>query len=136
MQELLEKPVETEFLVCRAQGGDRQAFDSLVERYRERLGTMIRSHLTSNLRQTVEVEELTEETMVRAFRSLERFRWRGQDSSYEPCANLNVILARRRAFTIPTAGGSSGTAPNGFTEYAQAVRGSSRTESHPQLVFC
>jgi RNA polymerase sigma-70 factor (ECF subfamily) len=82
MRELMDKRVETELLVCRAQGGDRQAFDSLVERYRERLGAMIRSQLAPHLRQTVEVEELVQETLVRAFRSLERFRWRGKDSFY------------------------------------------------------
>lgn len=78
----MEEQVETEFLVCRAQGGDRRAFDSLVERYRERVGAMIRSQLAAHLRQTVEVEELVQDTMVRAFRSLERFRWRGNDSFY------------------------------------------------------
>ena len=84
----MDKPVETEYLVCRAQGGDRQAFDSLVERYSEPVGGMIRSQLAAHLRQTVEVEELVQETMVRAFRSLERFRWRGKDSF---CAWLCAI---------------------------------------------
>jgi RNA polymerase sigma-70 factor (ECF subfamily) len=76
----MEKPVETGILVSRAQGGDRQAFDSLVERYRERVGATIRSQLAAHLRQTAEVQELVQETMVRAFRSLDRFRWRGNGS--------------------------------------------------------
>ena len=95
MRELMEKPVNTEFLVCHAQGGDRQAFDSLVERYRERVGATIRSQLAAHLRQTVEIEELVQETMVRAFRSLERFRWRGNDSFYAwLCAIAKHVVLR------------------------------------------
>ena len=88
MQGRMDKPLETEYLVYRAQAGDRQAFDSLVERYSERVGGMLRSQLAAHLRQTVEVEELVQETMVRAFRSLERFRWRGKGSF---CAWLCAI---------------------------------------------
>ena len=76
----MERQDETESLVCQAQAGDRQAFDSLVERYREEVGAVIRSRLAEHLRQAVEVEELVQETMVRGFKSLKRFRWRGEGS--------------------------------------------------------
>ena len=73
MRELMDKQVETEILVHRAQGGDQGAFDSLTKRYSGRLGSVIRSQLADHLRQSVNVEELVQETMVRAFRSLQRF---------------------------------------------------------------
>ena len=116
----MEEHIQTELLVCRAQGGDRQAFDSLLERYRERLGGMIRSNLAAHLRQTVEVEELVQETMVRAFRSLERFRWRGTDSFYAwLCAIAkHVVLKaveqgrRSRALEITNTVPAEGTSPS------------------------
>ncbi len=120
MRDVMEPPAKTKLLVCRAQGGDRTAFDTLIERYRDRLGTTIRAHLASHLRQTAEVEELTQETMTRAFRSLERFRWRGEDSFYAwLCAIArHVVLKsvatgrRYQALELPDTLRAEGTAPS------------------------
>ena len=67
-------------LIARAQEGDRAAFDRLVEVYRDRLAARIETRVGASLRQAVEVEDILQETLLRAFRSLGRFEWRGEES--------------------------------------------------------
>ena len=56
--------------VRRVQGGDVEAFDHLVQKYRERLFSII-YNLTSNRE---DAADLTQESFIKAFRSLKRFR--------------------------------------------------------------
>ena len=56
--------------VRRVQGGDVEAFDHLVLKYRERLFSII-YNLTSNRE---DAADLTQESFIKAFRSLKRFR--------------------------------------------------------------
>ena len=71
-----------EALVQRAKAGDRSAFDELLERHTDRLRSWIRSRLGAKLRRNVEVEDLLQDTHLRAFRSLDRFTWNQEDSFY------------------------------------------------------
>lgn len=57
-------------LLKRAQAGDRAAFEELVDEYRPRLDTLIGLRLRSNLRDFVEVEDVAQETLLRAYRSI------------------------------------------------------------------
>ncbi|HLN29068.1 MAG TPA: RNA polymerase sigma factor [Gemmataceae bacterium] len=61
---------EEQLLICRAQGGDRQAFAVLVERHWDRLYRWL-YHLTHD-RHTA--EDLTQESLLKAFANLARFR--------------------------------------------------------------
>ena len=72
-------------LVERAQGGDRQAFASLIERYKVRVfHTCYRL-----LRSREEAEEAAQDTFVRAYRGLGKFRQEASFSTwiYRICYN-------------------------------------------------
>jgi len=67
-------------MIERAQAGDRGAFEGLVEKYRERLLERIRLRLGKGLQGRVEAEDVLQETLLRAFLSVGRFRWQGDAS--------------------------------------------------------
>ena len=69
-------------LVEKAQAGDRSAFDGLVGRYRERLLGQIEARLGSKVRARIEAEDVLQETLTRAYQSIEKFRYRGEESFY------------------------------------------------------
>jgi len=69
-------------LVKRAQAGEREAFDRLVEAYREPLTSAIASWSRLQMGQRVEAEELLADTFVRAHRTLARFQWQGEDAFF------------------------------------------------------
>src|SRR5262245_9705794 len=75
-----EDPIN--FLVKKAQSGDRAAFSKLVERYQARLEAQIRARLGENLRKKLETEDLLQETFSCAFESIGKFRWRDDESFY------------------------------------------------------
>jgi RNA polymerase sigma-70 factor (ECF subfamily) len=64
----------------KAKAGDREAIDALVGRYRDPLDRHIRLRVGEHLRSKVEVDDVFQETLARALRSLESFQWRGEDS--------------------------------------------------------
>lgn len=72
----------TSELVSKACSGNRQAFDTLVELYRLRLLRQIGSRLGTNLRAKLEPEDVFQDTLVRAYESIQRFRWQGEESFY------------------------------------------------------
>ena len=67
-------------LVSRAQSGDRSAFDALVGLYKGRLMALIHSRLGEGLTRHLDAEDILQESLVKAFASLERFRWQGDES--------------------------------------------------------
>ncbi|MBN1420191.1 MAG: sigma-70 family RNA polymerase sigma factor [Planctomycetes bacterium] len=67
-------------LVERAREGDREAFGRLVERYQGRMEALVSARMGGLVRGTAEVADITQETFARALRSLETFRWRGEES--------------------------------------------------------
>jgi RNA polymerase sigma-70 factor (ECF subfamily) len=69
-------------LVQAAQGGDPAAFEELVEEYRSRLEGLIGSRLGSHLRANVELEDVLQDTLLRAYRSIGTFTWTKDDSFF------------------------------------------------------
>ena len=69
-----------EALIARARGGDREAFDQLHVLSREAVEAAVRLQAGGLLRVRVEVEDLVQETFLRAFRSLAGFRGEGEAS--------------------------------------------------------
>ena len=67
-------------LIAKAQAGDRSAFDALLEEHRPRLEALIGSKLGAALRALTTIEDVLQDALLEAFRSLERFEWRGEDS--------------------------------------------------------
>ena len=76
----VEKPIAA--LIERAQAGDRSAFDGLVGRYRERLLGQIEARLGSKVRARIEAEDVLQETLTRAYESIEKFCYQGEESFY------------------------------------------------------
>ncbi len=66
----MEHQDSTQTLVRNARGGDRQAFDALAARFRGRLSTFVRLRLGTGLRRSVEVDDVLQESLLRAFRSI------------------------------------------------------------------
>jgi RNA polymerase sigma-70 factor (ECF subfamily) len=85
-----------EMLAARAATGDRDAFDELVRRYQVRIFRLARI-LTRGDRQ--DAEDLAQETFIRAYRAVGRFRHDATFQTWLHRIALNVIwsyLARRR----------------------------------------
>jgi len=62
--------VDDRVLVRQAQGGDYSAFDTLVQKYQERIYATI-YHMTSNHE---DANDLTQETFVKAYKALTSFK--------------------------------------------------------------
>jgi RNA polymerase sigma-70 factor, ECF subfamily len=69
-----------EALVKRARGGVRAAFDALAEHHRAKLLRWIHSRMSPPLRAKVEPEDLLQETLVWAHRSIGKLDWGGEEA--------------------------------------------------------
>ena len=83
--------------VEKAQTGDRAAFDDIVKRYKERLLTALELNLPPPLRARSDKEEILQETLFRAFQSIGRFEWRGEESLYLWLNGIARNVAREQA---------------------------------------
>ncbi len=96
---VMEQQDSSRILVSRAQEGDRAAFDQLVERYRPRIATLLRARLGEYLRARVDVDDLIQEVLLRAFSSLPQFRWSEDEAVFRWLSTIarNVVyeVARR-----------------------------------------
>lgn len=89
-----------ELLVERIQGGDRQAFDLLVSKYRRRLVRM----LSLLVHDTVEAEDIAQETFIRALRAMPGFRHEAAFSTwlYQIGVNTGKDFLITQSRHIPT----------------------------------
>lgn len=81
-------------LVERAQGGDREAFLALSRRHRESLDHVIEDRLGKTLQSQMEADDVFQETLLRAWQAMAKFKWQGENS-FARWLNgiaLNVIL--------------------------------------------
>jgi len=67
-------------LIEKASAGDRTAFEELVSAHRPRLEALVRTRLGSQLERFVELDDVVQETLLRAFRSMAQYRPDGEDS--------------------------------------------------------
>lgn len=81
-------------LVLRAQEGDRVAFDELVRRHADRLYSLVAGLIGPGH----EAEEVVQETFLRAWKSISRFR--GQSQFYTWLYRIGVNEANRRGAQI------------------------------------
>jgi RNA polymerase sigma-70 factor (ECF subfamily) len=108
MDALMERQDRSRFLVGRAQEGDRSAFDELADRYRPRIQSLLRARLGEHLRSRVDVEDLLQEVLLRAFSSFRQFEWSEDESLFRWLAiiarNLVLEVARRekREMLLPS----------------------------------
>jgi RNA polymerase sigma-70 factor (subfamily 1) len=69
-------------LIERAKTGDRPAFEALAEMFRPRLEKLIEARLGKRLRESLEADDVLQESMLRAFRSIQDFEWRKEDAFF------------------------------------------------------
>lgn len=91
-------------LVERAQRGDKQAFDLLVIKYQRKLARL----LSQFIRDAAEVEDITQETFIKAYRSLPSFR--GESAFYTWLYRIGINAAKN--FLV--AQGRRASTTNGF----------------------
>ncbi len=107
MISLMTLEEKTELLIEKAQGGDNAAFEVLVDRYRSQLWSFIELRLKEPLKRQVEIDDVFQETLLRAFQGLGRFEWQGEDSLLRWLRGItgNVILqiASRQKYHKPIA---------------------------------
>ena len=110
-------------LITKARGGDRGAFDKLVASIRPRLLALIGSRLGPALRERTEVDDVLQETLLRAFRSMGSFRPEGPDSLLRWMGGIAqhviVDLARKRSEVQV---GLEGEFPGGGLSASQRLR--------------
>lgn len=73
---------ETAGRLERARLGDRAALDDLLARHRGRLLAFLRSYMEPRLARAVDPEDVAQEALLQASRSLDRFEDRGPGSFY------------------------------------------------------
>jgi len=75
-------------LVERAQRGDKRAFELLVEKYQRKLGRL----LARFIRDPAEVEDVTQEAFIKAYRALPAFR--GESAFYTWLYRIGINTAK------------------------------------------
>ena len=75
-------------LVARAQRGDKRAFELLVEKYQRKLGRL----LARFIRDPAEVEDVTQEAFIKAYRALPAFR--GDSAFYTWLYRIGINTAK------------------------------------------
>lgn len=87
-----------EHLAMQAQSGDREALGRLLVQFRPRFCAVVASRLSARSLDPGDVEEVVQETHVRAFQSIGAFTWHGEDSLLRWLGGIaeHVILDRIR----------------------------------------
>jgi len=77
-----------QIMVERAQAGDRHAFDQLVSKYQRKLGRL----LSRFIRDSAEIEDVTQEAFIKAYRALPSFR--GDSAFYTWLYRIGINTAK------------------------------------------
>jgi RNA polymerase sigma-70 factor (ECF subfamily) len=72
----MESPRSSLYLIERIKKGDQEAFSPLIEKYRSRLAVWVHYRMSPNLRRMIEVDDILQETLLRAFKEFEHFQYR------------------------------------------------------------
>jgi RNA polymerase sigma-70 factor (ECF subfamily) len=104
-------------LVARAQRGDKQAFSLLVEKYQRKLARL----LSRFIRDPAEVEDVTQEAFIKAYRALPAFR--GDSAFYTWLYRIGINTAKNYLMAIgrraPTSTEVEAEEAEGFDEGEQ-----------------
>jgi len=76
------QPTTSFDLLERAKNGSRQAASDLFERYRRRLTLLVRYKVAPEWRARLDIDDLVQETLLRAYRDLPGFTYRGPSSFF------------------------------------------------------
>jgi RNA polymerase sigma-70 factor (ECF subfamily) len=83
-----------EWIRC-AQGGDTNAFGRVAERYESRLRHFLEPRVGKRLRSRVGVEDMVQETFLRALGLIDRFEWRSEEAFWAWLCSLSRIVLER-----------------------------------------
>lgn len=104
-------------LVARAQRGDKQAFELLVEKYQRKLARL----LSRLIRDPAEVEDVTQEAFIKAYRALPAFR--GDSAFYTWLYRIGINTAKNYLMALgrraPTSTEVEAEEAEGFEEGEQ-----------------
>ena len=104
-------------LVARAQRGDKRAFELLVEKYQRKLARL----LSRFIRDPAEVEDVTQEAFIKAYRALPAFR--GDSACYTWLYRIGINTAKNYLMAMgrraPTSTGVEAEEAEGFEEGEQ-----------------
>jgi RNA polymerase sigma-70 factor, ECF subfamily len=94
----MESPTSTFGLLERAKAGDSQALSLAFEKYRRRLAVLVYFKLSPGARESAEVEDLVQETLLRAFRDIGGFSYQSPGSFMRWLSSIadHVIIDRVR----------------------------------------
>jgi RNA polymerase sigma-70 factor (ECF subfamily) len=79
-------------------GGDYDAFAALFAKYRRRLAVLLRYKAGPELRSTVEIDDLMQETFLRAFRDIQHFTYESPGSFWNWLSSIagHVVMDAAR----------------------------------------
>jgi RNA polymerase sigma-70 factor (ECF subfamily) len=117
-------------LIDRARGGDREAFAALYEVYCPN----VRRYIRSRLNEPSEVEDLTQETFVQAFLSIERFEGRSRLLTWLLGIARFVMLRSRRSAQRYVVGAHGGA--RSVADVSRDDRPERRLEAQLALARC
>lgn len=95
----MESNTSSHGLVERVKQGDQDAFTQLFAKYRSRLAVLVHYKLGTNLRRDADVDDVLQETMLRAYRDIERFEYQTPGSFMSWLARIadHVMMDAARA---------------------------------------
>ncbi len=76
----MENPTSTFGLISKIQSGDHEAFSILFEKYRKRISILLYCKAGNHIRQQLSIQDLIQETFLRAYRDFDRFQYLGPGS--------------------------------------------------------
>jgi RNA polymerase sigma-70 factor (ECF subfamily) len=116
MAAMSERDIDQQ-LVARAQRGDKRAFELLVEKYQRKLGRL----LARFIRDPAEVEDVTQEAFIKAYRALPAFR--GDSAFYTWLYRIGINTAKNYLMALgrraPTSTDVGAEAAEGFEDGEQ-----------------
>jgi RNA polymerase sigma-70 factor (ECF subfamily) len=83
----------------KGKAGEQEAFSRLFDKYRRRLAVLVHFRISKELRGSLEVDDVLQETFLRAFRDIGRFEYRSPGSMLRWLISIadHVILDAARA---------------------------------------
>jgi RNA polymerase sigma-70 factor, ECF subfamily len=97
----MESPTSTFTLLDKARTGDRESLSALFEKYQRRLGVLIYYKLKAKAFPFSEVEDILQETYLRAFRDLDGFSYQSPGSFLRWLSSIadHTIIDRLRYYS-------------------------------------
>lgn len=91
--EMRQDDDEVKTLIDAVKQGDQQAFDQLVERYRNRLMPFVRKIIGPGIQSTKGPEDVFQDVFLYVMQSIYKFKWKGEPSFFSwlcTCAKFRV----------------------------------------------